>query len=43
VLLEALAASLSTKTVPQGDRIAFAISNIEINIFVFFLSFVVKK
>jgi hypothetical protein len=29
VVLEALAASLSTKNVPQGDRIAFAISNFE--------------
>jgi hypothetical protein len=27
VVLEALAASLSTKIVPQGDRKAFAISN----------------
>jgi hypothetical protein len=29
VVLEALAASLSTKNVPQGGRLAFAISNFE--------------
>jgi hypothetical protein len=29
VVLEALAASLSAQNAPQGDRIAFAISNLE--------------